>query len=295
MVARAARDRGALVIAACQSLASRRRTRREEAPRPLAILCALSADLFRIAGALTNAAKRGHRPPGARLAGGAGFFFMGSIGLVTPQQMHFSEPLPLKSGAALSDYALTFETYGTPERRQQQRRPGVPCAQRQPPRRRRARRRQRRLVGQPGGPRQAAGHRPLLRHRRQQPGLVLRLHRADARQPGHRPRLWRRLPGGDGGRLGRRAGPPDAATGHRRGWPPWSAAAWAACRRWPGRCATRRACATAWPWPRRPTCRRRTSPSTKWRGAPSSPTPTSTAATSMATAWCPSVACAWRA
>ena len=38
---------------------------------------------------------------------------MGSIGLVTPQQMHFSEPLPLKSGAALADYALVFETYGT--------------------------------------------------------------------------------------------------------------------------------------------------------------------------------------
>ena len=38
---------------------------------------------------------------------------MGSIGLVTPQQMHFSEPLPLKSGATLHDYTLAFETYGT--------------------------------------------------------------------------------------------------------------------------------------------------------------------------------------
>ena len=38
---------------------------------------------------------------------------MGSIGLVTPQQMHFSEPLPLKSGATLRDYTLTYETYGT--------------------------------------------------------------------------------------------------------------------------------------------------------------------------------------
>jgi homoserine O-acetyltransferase len=38
---------------------------------------------------------------------------MGSIGLVTPQQMHFSEPLPLKSGAVLADYSLTYETYGT--------------------------------------------------------------------------------------------------------------------------------------------------------------------------------------
>jgi homoserine O-acetyltransferase len=38
---------------------------------------------------------------------------MGSIGHVTPQQMHFSEPLPLKSGAVLPDYTLVYETYGT--------------------------------------------------------------------------------------------------------------------------------------------------------------------------------------
>ena len=38
---------------------------------------------------------------------------MGSIGTVTPQQMHFAAPLPLQSGAALADYSLTYETYGT--------------------------------------------------------------------------------------------------------------------------------------------------------------------------------------
>jgi homoserine O-acetyltransferase len=38
---------------------------------------------------------------------------MGSIGHVTPQQMHFSEPLPLKSGAVLAGYTLHYETYGT--------------------------------------------------------------------------------------------------------------------------------------------------------------------------------------
>jgi homoserine O-acetyltransferase/O-succinyltransferase len=38
---------------------------------------------------------------------------MSSLGLVTPQQMHFSAPLPLKSGAVLANYALTYETYGT--------------------------------------------------------------------------------------------------------------------------------------------------------------------------------------
>ena len=38
---------------------------------------------------------------------------MASVGLVTPQQLHFSAPLPLKSGAALSAYTLSYETYGT--------------------------------------------------------------------------------------------------------------------------------------------------------------------------------------
>ena len=38
---------------------------------------------------------------------------MGSIGLVTPQQMHFGTPLPLRSGAVLGNYSLAFETYGT--------------------------------------------------------------------------------------------------------------------------------------------------------------------------------------
>ncbi len=38
---------------------------------------------------------------------------MSSIGIVTPQSMHFAEPLPLSSGAMLSDYTLVYETYGT--------------------------------------------------------------------------------------------------------------------------------------------------------------------------------------
>ncbi len=37
---------------------------------------------------------------------------MSALGLVTPQEMRFSEPLALKSGAVLRDYALTYETYG---------------------------------------------------------------------------------------------------------------------------------------------------------------------------------------
>ncbi len=38
---------------------------------------------------------------------------MASVGPVTAQQMHFSEPLPLRSGALLPGYQLTYETHGT--------------------------------------------------------------------------------------------------------------------------------------------------------------------------------------
>jgi homoserine O-acetyltransferase/O-succinyltransferase len=47
----------------------------------------------------------------------SGFFYfrfqMKSIGVVSPQSMHFAQPLPLQSGAVLSDYTLVYETYGT--------------------------------------------------------------------------------------------------------------------------------------------------------------------------------------
>ena len=38
---------------------------------------------------------------------------MNPLGTISAQSMHFSEPLPLASGAALAAYDLTFETYGT--------------------------------------------------------------------------------------------------------------------------------------------------------------------------------------
>ncbi|WP_152594614.1 homoserine O-acetyltransferase [Massilia sp. BSC265] len=38
---------------------------------------------------------------------------MGSIGTVTPQAMHFAEPLRLQSGASIGDYTLMYETYGS--------------------------------------------------------------------------------------------------------------------------------------------------------------------------------------
>jgi homoserine O-acetyltransferase/O-succinyltransferase len=37
---------------------------------------------------------------------------MTSVGTVTAQQMHFAQPLPLRSGATLGAYWLTYETYG---------------------------------------------------------------------------------------------------------------------------------------------------------------------------------------
>jgi homoserine O-acetyltransferase len=38
---------------------------------------------------------------------------MSSLGIVSPNSMHFPAPLPLQSGASLSDYTLVYETYGT--------------------------------------------------------------------------------------------------------------------------------------------------------------------------------------
>ena len=83
-----------------------------------------------------------------------------------------------------ADYTLVYETYGTLNADAQQRGAGLPRAERL--RTMSAgtydgKDRERRLVGQHGRPGQAARHRALLRHRRQQPRLVLRLDRADAR------------------------------------------------------------------------------------------------------------------
>lgn len=38
---------------------------------------------------------------------------MKSIGIVSPQAMHFPLPLQLRSGASIADYTLVYETYGT--------------------------------------------------------------------------------------------------------------------------------------------------------------------------------------
>ena len=36
-----------------------------------------------------------------------------SVGAISPQRMHFSEPLPMSNGTAFSNYELVYETYGT--------------------------------------------------------------------------------------------------------------------------------------------------------------------------------------
>src|SRR6202165_498852 len=38
---------------------------------------------------------------------------MESIGIVTPQTLHFTEPLRMQNGSLLGDYDLVGETYGT--------------------------------------------------------------------------------------------------------------------------------------------------------------------------------------
>jgi len=82
-----------------------------------------SADLYPACGRSTNIAKEG-RLSGVRcgfaLPEFSRFHVMsvkgalpGSVGRTLPQAMHFAEPLPLASGAQLSDYTLVYETYGT--------------------------------------------------------------------------------------------------------------------------------------------------------------------------------------
>jgi len=56
--------------------------------------------------------KRARRTGDRTSAAAPVFRFMGSVGQVTSQSMHFSDPLPLSSGARLLDYRLAYETYG---------------------------------------------------------------------------------------------------------------------------------------------------------------------------------------
>ncbi len=144
-----------------------------------------------------------------------------SVGLVSPQVLHFKEPLPLACGRHLADYELVYETYGTLNAERSNavlichalsghhhaagyhsvddRKPGWwdSCI----------------------GP-QADRHPQVLRRQPQQPRRLQRLHRPRQPQPGHRPRLWRRLPGRDSSRTG--------WTARRARQTPWGIRQWAA-------------------------------------------------------------------
>ena len=109
------------------------------------LILGASADLLQLAGTgvleLRKSAKDGTAIPAPLLAL-PGFFM-----LVTPSTMHFADPLPLRSGVSIRAYDLRYIA--------------PPCG----PVRRTAE--VRRLVGQHDRPRQTAGHRSLLRDRRQ--------------------------------------------------------------------------------------------------------------------------------
>ena len=80
----------------------------------LASILSSRADLLQLAGAgsfwLRNQLKR-ESATRFRFFGAAGFGFLHMF--VTPQSMLFESPLALQSGAAIRDYRLAFETYGT--------------------------------------------------------------------------------------------------------------------------------------------------------------------------------------
>ena len=175
-----------------------------------------------------NSAKDGIRNPELRF-GGAGFFHVlapiACLPSATSSRNRCTSPSrsALASGAVLRDYTLAYETYGTLNAARSN--AVLVChalnASHHVAGTYAGKDEERGLVGQPGRPRQAARHRSLLRHRRQQPGLVLRLDRADPSQPrpgGERPRLRQRLPGGDGRGLGRRPGAPGRRRSASSGW-----------------------------------------------------------------------------
>ena len=222
--------------------------------------------------------------------------FMAALGHVTPQQMHFSQALPLKSGAALADYTLVYETYG---RLNADRSNAVLVCH--------ALNASHHVAGTYEGQARSEGWWDNLVG----PGKPLDTERFFV--------VGVNNPGSCFGSTGPMH--PNPATGRPYGadFPVVTVEDWVdaqarlieglgisqlaavlggslgGMRAWPGRCATPTSCATASRWPRRPTCRHRTLPSTKWRGAPSSPTPISTAATTPRTASFPSEGCAWRA
>lgn len=123
-----------------------------------------------------------------------------SVGLVSPQTLHFNEPLELTSGKSLAEYDLVIETYG--ELNATQSNAVLIChalSGHRLPQRRRA---QAGLVGQLHRSGQADRHPQVLRRRPQQPRRLQRFQRPRQHQSGDRQGLRRGLPDGHGGRLG---------------------------------------------------------------------------------------------
>jgi homoserine O-acetyltransferase len=157
---------------------------------------------------------------------------MGALGHVTPQTRRFDAPLPLRSGAQLAGYELVYETYGTLNAARSN--AVLVCH---------ALNASHHVAGTYAGQDKSEGWwdnlvgpgKPLDTDK----FFVIGINNLGScfgstgpmhPNPATGPALGRRLPGGDGGRLGRRPGPPAGRLGISA-WPPCSVAAWAACRR----------------------------------------------------------------
>ena len=169
-----------------------------------------------------------------------------SVGAVQAQRAGFLEPLILKAGKTLASYELVYETYGALNAARSN---AVlvchACRAATTSRATTPTTREDRLVGQHDRPGQGDRHRALLRGRREQHRRLPRLHRPGLHRPRDRHALGRELPGGDRRGLGRLAGAARGPARASRGWPPPSAARWAACRRCSGRSPTPSACPRA--------------------------------------------------
>ncbi len=161
--------------------------------------------------------KAGH--PVSATACGTGFVVscsMASIGQVTPQSMFFAPALPLTSGAQLRDYTLVYETYG--ELNAQRSNAVLVCH---------ALNASHHAAGRHADAENSLGWwdnligpgKPLDTDRFfvisiNNPGSCFGSTGPMSPNPGARPALRRRLPGGDGGGLGRRAGTTARRAGH---------------------------------------------------------------------------------
>ena len=139
--------------------------------------------------------------------------------IANPQSevVHFGadDPLPLDCGVKLAPFSIAYQTYGTLNAGQVQRRPGLPRPDRRPVRRQPASRHgQARLVGDMVGPGQPDRHRPLFRHLRQRDRRLHGLDRPRLDQSGDGAALRPRLPRHHHPRHGARAGAPDRPSRH---------------------------------------------------------------------------------